>query len=560
MADQDVRVEEVAPNDPNLRFKGHRSTLDDEKLRRELQLGTDPAKPDFESAFHSDQIARWAMIDALMDGTEGMRRAGAAYMPRYDQEAEDTWRRRVGTATLLNYFRKTVEAMVGKPLGKPVQLPEDMSPEVEAVLEDMDGHGQTIDMFAQRTLERGLSKGIIHTLVDMPRAPELPEGQDRPTAADEEGMQPRVIIYEPEALIGAKQDADGCLTQVRLREISMEPSGEYGEAVVVRIRVLEPGKWTLFRREKKGSGRRWVQEGSGAMVDAKGRTLTEIPFVTFKADDEGFMRSRPPLLDLAYKNIEHWQSSSDQRNILTVTRFPILVGTGVNPQDPIALGPNNYIGLRDAQGSMKYVETTGNAIAAGRQDMEDLKAEMAVLGLTLLMPQQPGQPTATAKAMDGAESVTELQRIVLSFQEFLNDVKDTIEMWLGEDPDAIRDKDEIVISQDYAKLLNMDGSVQALLSARGSRDISRKTLLDGLKRRGYLAPDFDADEDAELLSQEKAQTGDGMPPRIPGKPGLLPAKAGEDAAPAPEAGDQGGAGNPPTPPKAKPPVPAGGRR
>jgi len=35
------------------------------------------------------------------------------------------------------------------------------------------------------------------------------------------------------------------------------------------------------------------------------------------------MQAKPPLLDLAWLNVEHWQSASDQSNILHVARVPI---------------------------------------------------------------------------------------------------------------------------------------------------------------------------------------------------------------------------------------------
>lgn len=467
----------------------------------------DPKSPDYRCSFYTDQCPRWMMIDALMGGTEAMRAAGEEYLPKFSSEASDTWRQRLERAVLLNYFRKTVVGYTGKPFGKPIEIPEDLPEQIEDVLEDVDGHGTSFDTFAQRGFQVGVAKGIVHAMIDFPEALD-----EQASAEDEARLQPTVTLLEPESVIGARHDANGTLEQVRIYECCMEPDGAFGEKKVERVRVLEPKRWRVFRREV--NKKRWVLESEGI------NTLGEIAFVTFKTDDEGFMRSRPPLLDLAYKNVEHWQSSSDQRNCLTVARFPILVGSGVNPQDPVALGPNNYVGLREVNATLKFVEHGGAAISAGRTDLEDIKAEMAVLGLTLLLPQQSGAPTATAKAVDGAESVTELQRLVGLYENFLNEIVYWVARWLDMSHDDAFELEAVHINQDYAKLLNMDAGVQALLTARTGKDISRKALVQALKRRNILPADFDIEDDQEQLDEERKTQGDGMPPAVAGRPGL----------------------------------------
>lgn len=488
----DVRLDMVSPEDPNIKLGRVTTTLSSPDKR----LGDDPKKPDFESDFHHAQMRRWFMLDALWDGTEGMRRAGKVLLPRYDQEHQDTWQKRLDNAVLLNYFRKTVQGYVGKPFGKPLQVPDDMPENITSSLKDIDNNGTTFDLFAQQAFEKAMCKGIVHALID------FPPSNEGDTAEDEASRDPVIVIIQPENLIGARCDSDGCLTQVRILEQTLEPDGAFGETMVKRIRVLEPTKWTLYRQEKK----RWVVEDKGI------NSLGEIPLVTFYTDREGFMRSRPPLLDLAYKNVEHWVSSSDQRNILTIARFPILIGSGVNPSDPLTLGPNSYFGFRDPAAVLRYVEHGGAAIGSGRQDMEDLKSEMSILGLTLLMPQQTGSLTATAKAIDGAESITELQRIVMSFEVFLNQVVFYVARWLGYSDDEAKALPEIRVNGDYAKTLNVDAGIQLLMNARGNKDISRSAYINELKRRSVLPQDFDADDDAELIDDEKKKSGDGMPP------------------------------------------------
>lgn len=502
----DVTLEAVSENDPNLKRKPASSAP-------RATFANDPKKPDFRSAFHVSQLPTWQMIDALLDGTPSMRSGGETYLPRFASEERSNWERRLNCAVLLNYFRKTVEGYTGKPFGKPLEIPEELPESLKPVLEDVDGNGTNFDMFAQRGFEKGVAKGIIHALIDFPTA----TAED--TAEDEQAKQPIVTLIEPERLIGARCDAEGELTQVRIYECTMEPDGAFGEKKIERVRVIERDKFQVWKREAK----RWTIESEGV------NTLGEIPLATFNADPEGFMCARPPLLDLAYKNVEHWQSSSDQRNVLSIARFPILVGTGVNPSDPLTIGPNSYFGMREPSADLKFVEHSGAAISAGRQDLEDLKAEMAILGLTLLLPQQSGAPTATAKAMDGVESVTELQRLVMTYENFLNEVNYWLARWQDVPEEEAADLPKIRINQDYAKLLNMDAGVNALLTARAGKDISRDALIDALKRRNMLPADFDKKKNDEALKEEAKSAGNGLPPAAPSRFGLRATPA-----PAPE--------------------------
>ena len=103
------------------------------------------------------------------------------------------------------------------------------------------------------------------------------------------------------------------LTQLRIMESAEEADGPYGTKTVPQVRVLYPGGWELWREPAKDSkSREWVKFAEGRT------TLTEIPFVPFYGVRDGFMCGKPALGDLAYLNVKHWQSQSDQDTILHV--------------------------------------------------------------------------------------------------------------------------------------------------------------------------------------------------------------------------------------------------
>src|SRR3546814_6971269 len=98
---------------------------------------------------------------------------------------------------------------------------------------------------------------------------------------------------------------------------STERDGAWGERAVEQIRVLEPGRWSLWRRADAVRDRPWRRHAGGETSFGPPGFGT-LPLVTVYAERTGYLTARPPLLDLAWLNLAHWQSSSDQRHILHV--------------------------------------------------------------------------------------------------------------------------------------------------------------------------------------------------------------------------------------------------
>ena len=78
--------------------------------------------------------------------------------------------------------------------------------------------------------------------------------------------------------------------------------------------------------------------------------IEHVPVVECAVDADYAMRARPPLLDLAWLNLAHWQSSSDQRHILHIARVPILFARGMDTaESQIDIGPNRIIMQKTAR-------------------------------------------------------------------------------------------------------------------------------------------------------------------------------------------------------------------
>ena len=109
------------------------------------------------------------------------------------------------------------------------------------------------------------------------------------------------------------------------------------------------------------------------------------------------MQATPPLMDLAWMNLAHWQSYSDQRSILRFVRIALLFVAGLDDEEmekPITIGANRTFRSKNPNAKMEYVEHTGKGVEAGQEDLNKIEGRMQTLGLRPYT-SRPGTVTAT---------------------------------------------------------------------------------------------------------------------------------------------------------------------
>lgn len=216
-------------------------------------------------------------------------------------------------------------------------------------------------------------------------------------------------------------------------------------------------------------------------------------------------------LDLAFKNIEHFQSSSDQRNILTKSRFPMLAASGIDgssleDRDPVTkqgtgkiiLGPHSVLVSEDPHSKWYYVEPRGSAIEQGRKDLESLEAQMLAMGIEPLRVRQANQVTATQTGVDEMKARSILEQWAFDYVDYLERCFYTAFEWM-----SLRDATvEIDLVTDFTASNNPAAEIDTLLRARAQGDISRSTLWDEMKRRDFLSSRFDADMEKARIEED----------------------------------------------------------
>jgi hypothetical protein len=449
----------------------------------------------------------WDRIQTVLNGTHAMRKAGEKYLPRYEAEMDKAYKARREGAVLFNVTDRTLKSWVGRPFSDPVKIGEDVPEDVKELLKDIDMQGNDVAVFARNWFSEGLAKAFAHVLIEMPRPDDPEDGRKRSKADDiEDGVRPFWSLIAPENLIfasGVMVGSREVLTHARIKESVMVREG-WEEVEVKRIRVYDRDEkgvyYSLYELQNEGQDdEKWVEKKGKTPLD-----IERIPIVTFYADRQGLMFGKSPIEDLADLNIAHWQSNSDQNNILTVSRFPILAASGITKEESkIALGPRVLLYSANQEAKFYYVEHKAASIGAGRQNLLDLEEQMAEYGADFLR-KRPGNVTATARALDSAEATSPLQDAAWRFNDALEQAMDLMAEWLG-----VEEVGTLTVPVDFGPEDVHREDLDAVKEARRMRDLSREKYLAELKRRGVLVDEFDEEENIRELKAEDSMVFDG---------------------------------------------------
>ena len=209
---------------------------------------------------------------------------------------------------------------------------------------DVDGCGSDLDEYARRILMCSLTYGQSHILVDYP----APSGALSLAEERSQNRRPYWIEVDPTNLLGWRLDREsnyGNLIQARIAEKAVLPDGDFGEKVYDQVRVIEPGSYRVFRKKDEIDAMYDVDDNSYMgefstgttdqeykLVESGTFSLGEIPLVTIYSGKTENLVSKPPLLDIAYLNLAHFQRQADLIHSLHVASQPMLVMEGYDDQ------------------------------------------------------------------------------------------------------------------------------------------------------------------------------------------------------------------------------------
>lgn len=467
-------------------------------------------------------IGCWSKVDACIGGTESMRHAGRQYLIQHAEESNEAYEERLQKSVFTNFTRQTLNTWTGKPFSEKIRVSDTVPDQIKDLLPDIDLCGNELQVFAREWFWKGLAYAFCHVLVEFPRIDQRDPSVPRTVADDiEEGVRPYFVLIEPQNIIDARREivnGEERITHIRIKEcVLVDGDDPFTQTEVHRIRAYYAGapgtkEGTVVLYEwQEGSDKKWLW----VEIDRWTFNFDGVPLVTFYANRTGFMEGRPHIEDLVDLNIAHFNSESDQVNILTVTRFPQLVALGVSSDKGLVVGPNKVIRLSDPGANLKYVEHQGAAIRSGVEHIQSLEERIESYG-TQFLRKQPGRVTATARTLDTAEATSELQDVAIRFSDALNQALQLTAEWIG-----LEDGGRVDIQTEFGITEGSPESLQVLHQSCDTGMISRQQYVRELQQRGVLSDLFNPQENEaeleearqlELAAQKELEAAKAPPP------------------------------------------------
>ena len=417
-----------------------------------------------------DMVKGWEIMKAVTNGTEYLRDNSEAFLPLEPREDYTAYLSRVNRAVFSPYTQRLIRAATGLIMRKPITLIGD-SYWTDIFAKDVDGCGSDLDEYARRVLICSLTYGQSHILVDYP----APTGALSLAEERAQNRRPYWIEIDPTNIYGWRLDREvnyGSIIQVRIAEKAVVPSGEFGEQVFDQVRVIEPGKYSIYRKVSPKKDLINLQDTTYAgnfdgpenekdyeLVDSGAFSLGEVPLVSVYSGKTDTLTSKPPLLDIAYLNLAHFQRQADLIHSLHVASQPMLVLEGWDDQTKDTTISVNYAMATQPGNKVYYVEPASSAFEAQTNEIQELQLQMATLGISTLSQQKFVAESADARRLDRVDTNSMLSIVSLELEQKLQKVFNLSASYLGIEPPEVkmsRDFDiERLIGQDITALTSL---------------------------------------------------------------------------------------------------------
>jgi hypothetical protein len=433
------------------------------------------------SKAYEAMLPHWKIIDAVRGGTPAMR-GSTAFLPQEPMEDTSAYDRRKGKTVLTPWYERLIAGLVGMVLRKPVTLGPEIAEAIALQLDDLNMQGDNLQCFASDLLETALDYGHAGIFVDFPDTSNLTTRLDETEA----GVRPYWVLYRADEIIGYRTTMEGSmeiLTQLRVKQTICEEDGEFGELEIPQVRV--------YSRDESGVTCRLFRpadpekpDGDWALHDGPmDISLPYIPCTLLHTSRKKRAAKQPPMLEIAYLNIKHYQISSDLDHALRLTMHPKLALFGYQDDQDILGTSDEALVFTNTEARADWLVCRVDSLQFGSDRIAAIEQQMATLGLSTLTHQKNVGESAEAKKIDKSQGNSILAGVAQNLQNTLNNALRFHADYLGVEPPTCQVNRDFDITQITPQMLS------AVVAAVAQGRLSTETFHEIIKRGEIGLPD-----------------------------------------------------------------------
>jgi hypothetical protein len=378
-------------------------------------------------------------LKLIEDVSTNLKYCKDEYLPQEVDESQGEWENRLNRISFRNFLGPLINGYAGL-LNFAI---DNTIPEFDP--DNVDLKGTDIHKFFGRAIKRALKDRFCGILVEAPpNDPSIRTNRDLLAA----NRRPWLNLILRTNIINWREgiiDNEHVFEMVMLREQRWVADGEYGGKRLdlfrkLTVQAVEGGlswvQYEVLQKDKDGKEIPYL-DANGQPEAGRYSNLQRIPLVIMDAgldqadDDDTVLAGRPPFIEFAEANIEHFQLRSEQRESIHRTGQVMLArGWPNNPPDdvpPVKMGSRFTIEY-PAGGDVKYLEVKGEGIEAQEKAIAKLEGNLESAAVSVLTGSAPmetvvaallrsAQGTANIKLMSGALTST-IQAVLVFFAAF----------------------------------------------------------------------------------------------------------------------------------------------
>lgn len=416
---------------------------------------------------YKDMLPSWVACRDVFAGERAVKAAGTKYLPRLSAQKEADYQNYKLRATFFNITAKTLNALTGLVMSKPVITQYDEL--LKAYFEDRDGVqlGELVGLSVQEVL----LMGRFGLLVDAPVG----------------GGQPIILTYSAESIINWSTTADGKLEWVVLKELVQQPltSDRFVLESVVQYRLLElvDGVYTVQLYDDQNK-----PVGPQVTPQVNGQPLSEIPFIIMNPSGTDAGIEKSPMEDIVNMNLSLYRTSADLEWGRHFTGLPTPVISGVDSSTTLTIGGTQAWVLPDPNAKAYFLEFTGQGLQSLEKAMSEKQGQLATMSARMIDQSTRGSESAEAVRLRYLSESSTLSQVCSTIDKALNLVYGWVATFIGVDKPSISMPKEFLASRLTPAELN------ALTTTYLKGLIDKATYIYNLRRGDMLDPQRTDDE------------------------------------------------------------------
>lgn len=446
--------------------------------------------------------SRWRLCRDVIEGEDVVRSRGTLYLPRPSGQDEAEYTAYSLRASFTNATGRAQDGLEGLIFRKkPAAI---LPKKITELATDITTTGLTLDELAKGITHEVLITGRGGLLVEFPTV--APNPNKVIADAEANGERPYLTYYSAEDILNwreARIRNKKQLSWVKLREWreTVDPNDPNQTAYTEILREIRLTDAGLCEQLEYEANKR--DAGVVKTIIINNEQLDYIPFVFVGTIDTSTKVQKPPVYDIAIKNIHHFQLSADRRNAIHWADSPTpvvigaLVSTDGKPVEVVKLGSATVLNIATG-GDAKYLEFMGNGLEPTKAQMNEDLAEMAILLSRILAGDSKAAEAAETAAIHRAGENAVLASIANAVSSAITKSLQIVAEWVKENTGTISYR---LNTNFYPTPMTSQMLIALTNSLITGKGVTQEEFFDALVAGDVIRPDKTYDEHVDELAE-----------------------------------------------------------